>query len=355
MAKGHEVVVIAPFDQYSSFLEELGATLINVDIDSGGLNPFKDLKTFWQFLKVFQNSDVEVVLNFTPKNNIYSTLAAKLHGIKVINNIAGLGLVFINESLTSKIAKFLYRVSQKYADKIFFQNEDDRSLFLKSGLATRAKTARLPGSGVDLQRFKVAAAADDDVVRFLLVARMLFDKGIGQYVEAARALKSVYGNSVEFNLLGFLDLYNPSAVSTDQMQKWVDEGAVNYLGTSDCVENEIARVDCMVLPSFYREGVPKSLLEAGAMGKPIVTTDSVGCRETVDHGVNGFLCAARSSESLIYELDKIIKMSHEERLAMGRNSRSKMELEFDEQLVVERYIKAIAELLGHGSTSLIET
>ncbi|WP_036830306.1 glycosyltransferase, partial [Photobacterium sanctipauli] len=159
-------------------------------------------------------------------------------------------------------------------------------------------TDRLPGSGVDTSRFKASEAPDDGIVRFLLIARMLYDKGVGHYVEAARELKLKYGHKVEFQLLGFLGVNNPSAVTESQMKKWVDEGIVTYLGTSDSVENEIAKIDCQVLPSFYREGVPKTLLEAGAMGKPIVTTDNVGCRETVDDGINGFLCIPKSTESL---------------------------------------------------------
>ncbi|XAG07676.1 glycosyltransferase [Vibrio metschnikovii] len=176
---------------------------------------------------------------------------------------------------------------------------------------------------------------------------MLYDKGIEHYVEAARILKMKYGDQVELRLLGFLDVDNPSAVSKSDMQAWVDEGIVSYLGVSDSVEQEIAQVDCMVLPSFYREGVPKSLLESGAMGKPIITTDNVGCRETVDHGVNGYLCVPRSTPSLVDMMEKMISMSHEDRLAMGARSREKMEREFDEKIVINKYLSAVNELL-HG-------
>ncbi|GAK22976.1 lipid carrier : UDP-N-acetylgalactosaminyltransferase [Vibrio sp. JCM 19052] len=172
---------------------------------------------------------------------------------------------------------------------------------------------------------------------------MLYDKGIGHYVEAARDLKKKYGNNVEFNLLGFLDVDNPSSVSIGAMQGWVDEGIVTYLGVSDEVEKEIAKSDCMVLPSFYREGVPKSLLEAAAMGKPIVTTDNVGCRETVDEGINGFLCQPRSTESLIEKLELMINLSHQQRLELGVASRRKVEREFDEKLVIEKYLNAVNE------------
>lgn len=342
---GHKVIVIAPLDDYSQKLKQLGSEFIHVNIDQGGTNPIRDFKTLMEFNRIYAECDIDIVLNFTPKNNIYSTLAASRCGIKVINNIAGLGFLFVNEGIKSKVARLLYKVSQKYANKIFFQNEEDRVLFLENKLASVAMTDRLPGSGVDLSRFSVTPAPADGVVRFLLVARMLYDKGIGQYVEAARELKCRYGDSVEFRLLGFLDVNNPSAVSRAEMQAWVDEGIVNYLGVSDCVEKEIAQVDCMVLPSYYREGVPKSLLEAGAMGKPIVTTDNVGCRETVDHGVNGFLCQTLCTSSLTEMLERVINMSYEERLAMGLKSRKKIESEFDEQIVIDKYLSAIDEVV----------
>ncbi len=342
---GYQVVAIAPEDEYSTKLSELGCEFIHINIDQGGTNPVRDFKTFFDFYRIYQVKNIDVVLNFTPKNNIYSTLAANFNGTKSINNIAGLGILFINESITSKIARFLYKISQTKASKLFFQNEDDRALFLEKKISTTVETERLPGSGVDLTRFTVTPAPDDGKVRFLLIARMLYDKGIGQYVEAARALKEKFSDKVEFQLLGFLDVNNPSAVSKEDMQAWVDEGIVNYLGISDNVEQDIAKVDCMVLPSYYREGVPKSLLEAGAMGKPIVTTDNIGCRETVDDGVNGYLCELRSTESLIEKLELIINKSHQERLVMGEKSRLKIQNEFDEKIVINKYLKAIKECL----------
>ncbi|MDV5227875.1 glycosyltransferase family 4 protein [Providencia rettgeri] len=344
---GYRVLAIAPEDGYSEQLKLLGCEFIHIPIDQSGKNPIKDLITLVKFYSIFKKQNVECVLNFTPKNNIYSTLAASLTNVKAINNIAGLGILFIEESMTSKIARALYKLSQKRASRIFFQNEEDRDIFLSQKIVDVSMTDRLPGSGVDLQRFYLSPSQDDGIVRFLLVARMLYDKGIGQYIEAARHLKAKYGDNVEFRLLGFLDVNNPSAVTKEDMQIWIDEGIVNYLGTSDNVEKEIALVDCMVLPSYYREGVPKSLLESGAMGKPIVTTDNVGCRETVDDGINGFLCIPRSSESLIEKLDLIINMSHEQRIKMGIASRKKIECEFNEEIVIKKYLDAVAQCINH--------
>ncbi|AHG21851.1 glycosyl transferase family 1 [Chania multitudinisentens RB-25] len=342
--EGYRVVAISPYDEYSKKIEGLGAEFINVHIDQGGTNPIKDIKTLLSFRTIYSRGDIDVVLNFTPKNNIYSTVASLGYQIKVINSVAGLGSLFINGGVKCRIARLLYGFSQKFAHKVFFQNDDDRSLFVDSKFVSVEKTERLPGSGVDLSRFVLTEAPDDSIVRFILVARMLYEKGVVHYVEAAKKLKDIYGNKVEFKLLGFLDVNNPSAITTFEMEKWVAEGAVNYLGISDQVEDEIAKVDCVVLPSYYREGVPKSLLEAGAMGKPIITTDNIGCRETVDDGINGFLCKPQSTDSLFNALKKIISMSHEERINMGQRSRKKIEIEFDERIIIDRYISTIETL-----------
>ena len=346
---GYSVIAIAPRDYYSIELAKLGCEYIDVPIDQGGTNPYRDIITLWSFYRIYSTLNIDVILNFTPKNNIYSTLSAHFNGIKSINNIAGLGVLFVNENLVSKIAKYLYRISQSKATRIFFQNQEDRALFLDRILSSNVPTERLPGSGVDLSRFRLSPSPNDQKVRFLLIARMLYDKGIGEYIEAGRKLKAIYGENVELQLLGFLDVDNPSSVSREDVEAWVEEGVVNYLGVSDCVEEVIAKADCVVLPSYYREGVPKSLLEAGAMGKPIVTTNNIGCRETVDDSVNGYLCKPRCVASLIEKLDLMISLSHEQRLKMGEQSRLKMAREFDENIVIERYLSAITECFSDKS------
>ena len=342
LKEGYQVIAIAPQDAYSEKLGTLGCTFVHVPMDQGGTNPVKDLKTIWSFICIYARHKPDVILNFTPKNNIYSTLASSLFSIPCINNIAGLGFLFINEGLSSKIARWLYKISQAKAKKIFFQNEDDRSLFIERNLAPKHLTDRLPGSGVDLARFNVLPKNDEGVVRFLLIARMLYDKGIKEYVAAAKIIKHKYPKT-EFILLGYLDVNNPSAVSRDVMEQWVEEGNINYIGVSECVEDEIEKVDCVVLPS-YREGVPKTLLEAGAMGKPMVTTNSIGCKDVVDDGVNGFLCKVRDENDLAEKLEKIVLMSHQERISMGLKSRVKIEHEFDEKIVINKYLEAIKNI-----------
>ncbi len=207
-------------------------------------------------------------------------------------------------------------------------------------------TDLLPGSGVDVHRFTPAAnAIPRTTFVFLLVARMLKDKGVVEFVTATRFLKKQYPH-IECQLLVFLDAKNPSAVSSEEMQAWVDEGIVNYLGVSDSVVDFLRQADCVVLPSYYREGVPRSLLEAASVGKPIITTDAVGCREVVDDGINGFLCEPRNADDLKAKMEKMLLLTEAERLQMGLNGRDKVLKQFDEQIVINRYVSAIEEACG---------
>ena len=217
-------------------------------------------------------------------------------------------------------------------------------MFVSSGLVNASVSDLLPGSGIDLARFLPVPFTNRLPIRFLLIARLLWDKGVEEFVEAARLLKS-RGVEAEFCLLGFMDAQNPTAISGAQVNEGVAEGIVHYLGVSDSVSDEIAQADCVVLPSYYREGTPRSLLEAAAMARPIVTTDSVGCREVVDDGINGFLCRSRDAIDLAGKLAQIVAMSPEERAAMGLRGREKVERQFDEQIVIRKYLEAIEKIL----------
>ncbi|HBA3937621.1 TPA: glycosyltransferase family 4 protein, partial [Escherichia coli] len=262
--------------------------------------------------------------------------------IKVINNIAGLGTAFSSKNFLNLVAINLYKYSQKKADFIFFQNKEDAIIFKSFGI-NESNTDILPGSGVDLRRFNVCPVHTDNVVRFALVARMLVDKGVMQYIECAENLKSKYGNRVEFLLVGFLDDNNPRAVHSSIIEKWTNKDIVKYLGVSDSIEDIVSNVDCVVLPSFYREGVPKSLLEAAAMGRPLITTDSIGCKETVINNVTGYLCEPRSVSDLCAKMEKIISMSKEDKVKMGLAGRQYIERNFDERIVVDKYLNVISD------------
>ena len=344
VAEGHEVVAVAPSDDYAPKLTQLGCRFVPLPMDNQGTHPVRDGVLLWRFYKLLGRERPDVYLGYTVKPNVYGSLAAQALGIPVINNIAGLGTVFIRDGWLVKLVRGLYKLALRRSAKVFFQNKDDLALFVEQGLVKSSVVDLLPGSGIDLTRFALApcSAASDRPFRFLLVARMLRDKGIYEFVEAAKLLRANWPH-VEFALLGFVDVQNPTAISRAQMDEWVDQGHVVYLGVSDDVRVQIAQADCVVLPS-YREGTPRTLLEAAAMGRPIVTTDAVGCKDVVDDGLNGFLCKVKDAQDLANQMEQMLLLSAEQRGLMGLRGRQKMEREFDERIVIDQYLGTISSL-----------
>ena len=349
---GYEVVAVAPDDKYAAGLTALGCRFVPLHMENGGTNPVKDALLTWRFVLLFTRERPDVYLGYTVKPNVYGSVAAHMLQIPVINNIAGLGVVFGKSGFLVKIVRTLYRLALGRSAKVFFQNNDDRLMFLAGALVRPEATDLLPGSGVDLGRFVAMAlpSASSGVTkfRFLLIARMLWEKGVGEFAEAAKLIKSQWPQA-ECCLLGFLDVQNPGAISRAQMDELVASG-ITYLGTSDDVRSEITQADCIVLPSYYREGTPRTLLEAAAMARPIITTDAVGCREVVDDGVNGYLCKVRDAADLAAKMEQMLSLSPEQRREMGLRGRAKMVAEFDEQIVIRKYLAAIEEVLKKRAT-----
>lgn len=357
LSHGCEVVAVAPPDGYVPRLLALGCRYEPMPMDNQGTHLGRDLMLLWRFYRLFRRERPAVYLGYTVKPNVYGSLAARALGIPVVNNISGLGAVFIKDTWLTRLVRLLYRIALSRSTRVFFQNADDRRLFVNGHLVRQEVTEMIPGSGLDLTRFKPAPPPETSRgIRFLLMARMLWDKGVGEFVEAARIIKlqSQQGlpvgrnTNVEFCLLGFLDVKNPAAVSSEQVQAWVDEGTVNYLGATDDVRPYIAEADCIVLPS-YREGTPRSLLEAAAMARPIITTDAVGCREVVDDEINGFLCLTRDAADLAEKMQRMIAVSPEARAEMGRRGREKVERQFDEKIVINKYLATIEKIIGHST------
>jgi len=340
VANGYEVIAVAPFDNYAERLTTLGCRYIALPMDNKGTHPGRDLQLLLRFWLLLRAEKPDVYLGYTVKPNVYGSLAAHSLGIPVINNIAGLGSVFSAHGWLNRLVQGLYKLALSRSSAVFFQNDDDREMFLAGGLVDNGICDRLPGSGVDLKKFMPVPLPNNTPFRFLLIARMLWEKGIGEFVDAARLLKRS-GVQAEFCLLGFLDVQNPGAIQKSQMDGWVAEGVIRYLGVSDTVHEEISQADCIVLPSYYREGTPRTLLEAAAMGRPIVTTDSIGCREVVDDGVNGYLCQPKNVVDLAENMNKVFALSPAEREAMGMRGRAKVEREFDEEFVIYKYLESI--------------
>jgi glycosyltransferase involved in cell wall biosynthesis len=340
---GHEVIALAPPDRHAARLEALGIPYVPLSMDKKGISPLRDLLLLARYWRVLRRLKPDIFLGYTAKPNIYGSLAAQALGIKVINNVSGLGTAFIKQGLLTRIVSNLYRIAFRRSATIFFQNEEDRDLFVSKRLVRAAQARLLPGSGIDLDRFRPMerTASADRPFTFLLIARLLWDKGVGEYVEAARRVRAVFPSTC-FQLLGFLDAENRTAIPRARVDEWVAEGLIDYLGETEDVRTFIADADCVVLPS-YREGLPRTLLEAAAMAKPLIATDVPGCRHAVEPGVTGLLCQARDADSLAEAMLEMVRAPGEVRERWGAAGRVRIEREFDEKIVAERYLAAIGD------------
>ena len=336
-AAGYEPVVIAPHDQAGEARRPgLDVEWIALGFQRSGLNPFSDVVLLWKYRRILSRLKPVAFLGFTIKPNIYGTIAARNLGIPTIANISGLGTAFIRRGALQAMVTRLYRFALKGAGTVFFQNADDRDLFVRRGLVKQAKTGLLPGSGVDLGQF-VPVPLPLGPVTFLFIGRVLGDKGVRELARAAQSL------GIRAQLLGPIDEGNRTSIARAELERWVKEGSIEYLGETDDVRPFIEKATAVVLPS-YREGLPRSLLEAGAMGRPLIATDVPGCRDVVDDGLNGFLCRSRDSESLAAAMRRLLDLSPEQRSAMGSASRRKVETKFSEDVVVGAYLEALGKL-----------
>jgi glycosyltransferase involved in cell wall biosynthesis len=335
---GHEVWAIAPPDEYSAKIEEAGCRYYPVALDRKGVHPFNDLKYTYNLFKIYREIHPDAVLHYTIKPNIYGTAAARLLGIPVINNVSGLGTVFLSGRKNLFIAQWLYRFAFRFPKKVFFQNPDDQHLFVNRKLVKPQITDVLPGSGIDPEKFAPGPFARNPVFTFLLIARLLYDKGIVEYIEAIKLLRAK-GIPAHFELMGFIDP-GPSGIPEAQLRQWIDEDLVTYLGTTSDVRPAIQRADCIVLPS-YREGTPRTLLEAACLAKPIIATRVPGCVEVVQDEVNGFLCEAKNPADLASRMERIIALDDQALQRMGEASRELVLSKFDEKFVIKKYFDAL--------------
>jgi glycosyltransferase involved in cell wall biosynthesis len=345
---GYDVVVAAPVDAYAQRLASLGCRFVPLKMDNHGTSLLSELRLIRRLWALFWREKPDVYLGYTIKPNTFGSGLAARMGIPVINNISGLGTAFLDNSWLNRLVRLLYRWGLQDSRRVFFQNKDDLQLFVDLGLVRQPQTGLLPGSGVDLKHFwasdlAISERQNREDLSFLMVGRLLLDKGILEYVEAARAIKARYPQT-RFQLLGFVDTGNPRGINDEDLHGWVHEGIIEYLGYTDDVRAYLSRASCVVLPS-YREGTSRALLEAAAMGCPIIASDVPGCREALDPDVTGFLCEVRSASSLTRQVERFIQCSAQERAAMGVAARRKMEREFDEQSVINAYLCEISQLV----------
>ena len=345
--EGYDPVVIAPREASTEQrISELGVEWLAVPIDRSGTNPLADLRLIARYSRLLRGICPAAFLGFTIKPNIYGAIAARSLGIPVIANISGLGTVFIKRGPLLALVTRLYRFALSRAAVVFFQNPEDVALFLERGIVRPRQARLIPGSGVDPQRFDPVPLPEGPPV-FLLIARLLGDKGVREYVAAARSLRTELPEA-RFQLLGPLDEGNRTAIARSELDRWVNDGDVEYLGETGDVRPFVAAATAVVLPS-YREGLPRTLLEAGAMERPLIATDVPGCRQVVADGVNGFLCRAGDAESLASAMRRLTQLDLARIRAMGAEARRKVVSEYSEAVVFRAYLDALEKVAGHRS------
>lgn len=339
-------IIVSPDDGGArKKLQALDVELIEVAIDRSGMTMLHDVRLLSSYFSILKRLAPAAYLGFTIKPNIYGCIAARVLQIPSIANISGLGTVFVKQSMLTVLVVALYKFALRRTNVIFFQNSDDRALFIDRGIIRAEQARLLPGSGIDLDRF-VPAPVPQGPFKFLLVARLLGDKGVREYVDAARALKRELPE-VTFQLLGGLDEGNRTAIAKDELDRWVAEGIIEHLGQADDVRPFIRAASALVLPS-YREGLPRTLLEGAAMARPLIATDVPGCRDIVSDGVNGFLCRSHDWRSLAGAMRKLLALPAAERRQMGAAGRKLAEDRFSVQRVVDAYVDALAEITAPG-------
>lgn len=334
----HEVSVATPFSGEEQNLIKMGVKCINIKLETRGRNPLHDLVLLKNLIKIFKKEKPDVVLTFYTKTNIYGGIAARVCGIPYIENITGVGSAVSNGGIMANMMMTLYSHAVRKAHMVFFQNTDNQTLFHDKRISIR-KERLLPGSGVSLERFSLMSYPTTDEYHFLFISRVLKEKGIYEFVEAAKIIKKEYP-SATFHVIGPYD-----KEYKEYLIKAAEEGTIKVHGKVFNVAEFIRNSHCTVFPSYYAEGMANVLLESAASGRPIITTNLPGCGETVDDGVTGYVVQPCNAEDVADKIRRFILLTHEEKKAMGEAGRKKMERHFDRRIVVDAYVDEINEIL----------
>lgn len=340
---GCEVIVVAPRDKYTERLLSLGVRFISIPLEPGSTSPISELKTLRAVHRTLRALRPDAVLSFTIKCNLYAGLSRRLVPFKQIANISGLGMAFESNGGMRRLANALYKVAMAPTDHIFFQNQDDLDSCLRERLVPSHNSRTIPGSGVDLEAFTPTLRLPGRPRTFLMFGRLLPKKGYDLYLQAAYRIRKTLGDKAVFWILGSPDNEREDSLALFKRIKKADEdGVVKYLQSSDDVRPFLNEADVVVLPSTYNEGIPRSLLEAMASGKAIITTDWKGCRETVEHGTNGYLVKPHDVESLHAAMSSLATCPDLTLESFSKASRCRAEQRFDERLVLQAYLEALS-------------
>lgn len=342
IAEGMDVVVMAPVDEYITYKENY-PTVRHYNLrllDRDSINPIKDLLLALELIRRYKKIKPDIILHFTNKPNIYGGIAARFLNIKSIAIVTGLGYAFINKGFVRFMMTWLYKITGSFHSNFIFENIEDRALFASLNIVPLSKSFSVKGCGVDITRFQPRPNNEEkNRTIFTFIGRLLYDKGIKEFVEAAKIIKSER-EDVEFWIVGELDPENPATVDKEDLISWVQDDIVLYHGFINDVRPIIAQSDCIVLPS-YREGLPRIIIESMSMSKPIITTMTAGCNETVDEGINGYLVPIQNTELLVEAIMKFLSLDDASRLLMGQKGRQKAVTEFDDKKIAEEIYKRI--------------
>ncbi|MDG5815541.1 glycosyltransferase family 4 protein [Chitinispirillales bacterium ANBcel5] len=342
LENGHEVFVCAPFDSYSEKLEALGAKYRNIKLSQNSISIIKEVISLISIKNILKEVNPSYLLTFTPKGNIYPALV-KPKKTKQVTNISGLGEGFDKDSLLSKVLQLLFKVSLSKSEKILFQNQEDMNSFIKKSIVSPRNSIRINGSGVDIARFHPAKGKkfSDTKMCFLTVGRVIEKKGYRLILSLIQLYPNIL-NMAEFHIVGIVDKNRPKSIELyKELQAAADRGSIKLHDPVDDIEKIISQAHCMLLPSTYNEGVPRSLLEGLACGMPVITTDWKGCRDTVSEGQNGYLVKPGSVDDLYEKITKMCHLSDKEYAQFSNKSRRLALEKFDENEIVSTYMNII--------------
>lgn len=331
LLKKNEVVLCIPNGDYCDYFKKIGCKIRITDFNRHGTNPIKELKLISTYINILKKEKPKIVFTYTIKPNIYGGMACSFLGIPYVANITGLGTAVENPGLMQKVSLVLYKFGLKNANKVFFQNTENRDFMIKKRVVKKSYDL-LPGSGVNINRYTVTEYPCGDKVEFLFVSRLMKEKGIDQYLDAAKFIKAKYPYT-EFHICG-----NMEQDYTDIINELVKNGTIIYHGTVKDMRPMYQKAACTIHPTYYPEGLSNVLLESAASGRPIITTNRSGCREVVDDGVNGYVVEEKNSQDLIDKIEMFLSKSVEERKQMGLAGRAKVEKEFNRQIVIDKYL-----------------
>lgn len=337
LKEGYEVHISSPYGERIDELVDLGCIYHEIEVERHGMNPLSELKLLSNYRSLLNEVKPDYIFGYTIKPNIYGAIAAKEKKIPFIANITGLGTAVENPGPVQKMMILLYKFAFTEVQKVFFQNTENRQFFIDHKIAID-KHGLLPGSGVNLKRFSTKDYPNDDVIRFAFISRIMKEKGIDQYLEAAKTIKEKYKN-VEFHICGFCEKEYEG-----KLNEYNENGIVIYHGMIRNVSEFLENIHCVVHPTYYPEGLSNVLLEACATGRPIITTDRSGCREVVDNGINGYKISQKNTQELVEAIDQFINLSFDEKKNMGLNGRKKVEKEFDRNIVIDKYMMEINKI-----------